>query len=125
MRAFGFISLIVVMAIGVYLYSVQLRGTSAPGQAANPTAVTDSVSVKGDLLSIGSAERRFYATEGHYASFDELKEGSYITFPKQKQHYTYDVETSDAGFRATATRDDGGSPAQLSIDESMEIHSSN
>ncbi len=125
MRAFGFISLIVVMAIGVYLYSVQLRGVSGPGQAANPTAVTDSVSVKGDLLSIGGAERRYYATEGHYASFDELKDGNYITFPKQKQHYTYDVETSDTGFHATATRDDGGAPAQLSIDESMEIQSSN
>lgn len=125
MRAFGFISLIVVMAIGMYLYSVQLRGTAGPGQQANPMAVTDTVSVKSDLLSIGGAERRYYATEGHYATFDELKEGSYITFSKQKQHYTYDVETSDTGFHATATRDDAGTPAQLSIDESMEIQPSN
>jgi hypothetical protein len=129
-RAFGFIATLIVVAIALYLYSTQLRSVSAPGAtgpggAANPTGVANLVGVKGDLVSIANAERQYYASEGHYASLDDLTSGHYLTVSGSRPPYTYDVETSDTGFEVTASRSDGGSPEQLSIDQSMQIQMSN
>ena len=80
--------------------------------------------MKSDLISIATSERRYYATEGKYASFDELISNNYITVARQRPPYTYEVETSSSGFRvvATSSGDDGsGTPARLSVDENMEF----
>lgn len=124
-RAFGFIGTMIVMAVGMYIYSVQLKGTSATGDASNPAGTANIVGVKNDLIGIANAERGYFATQSKYASLDELISGNYLTIQRQRPPYTYDVEVTPSGFHATATRDSAGSPAQLWIDETMEIKSSN
>jgi hypothetical protein len=124
-RAFGFISIVIVMAVGMYIYSIQLKDASAPGNATTPTGTANIVGIKNDLISIANAERGYFATEQKYASLDELVSGHYITIERQRPPYTYDVETTSTGFRVTATRDTAGSPAQLWIDENMQVQSSN
>jgi hypothetical protein len=124
-RAFGFIGTIIVMAVGMYLYSTQLKNAVAPGGGTTPTGTANVVGVKNDLISIANAERGYYATEQKYASLDELISGKYITIEKQRPPYTYDVETTSSGFRVTATRDSAGGPAQFWIDETMQVQSSN
>jgi hypothetical protein len=124
-RAFGFISTVVVMAVGMYLYSTQLKTAIAPGGGTAPTGTANVVGVKNDLISIANAERGYYATEQKYASLDDLISGKYITIERQRPPYTYDVETTSSGFRVTATRDSAGGPAQFWIDETMQVQSSN
>jgi hypothetical protein len=124
-RAFGFIGIIIVMAVGMYIYSIQLKDASAPGNATTATGTANIVGIKNDLISIANAERGYFATEQKYASLDELVSGHYITIERQRPPYTYDVETTSTGFRVTATRDTAGSPAQLWIDENMQVQSSN
>jgi hypothetical protein len=124
-RAFGFIGTVVVMAVGMYLYSTQLKTATALGGGTTPTGTANVVGVKNDLISIANAERGYYATEQKYASFDELISGKYITIERQRPPYTYDVETTSSGFRVTATRDSAGGPAQFWIDETMQVQSSN
>jgi hypothetical protein len=127
-RMFGFFSVIIVMAVGMYIYSQQMQSSSAAAGANSPKAAINITGVKSDLMSIANAERRYFATEGKYASFDELVSSNYITVARQRTPYTYDVETSSGGFRVVATRsgDDGsGTPARLSVDENMEFQSSN
>ena len=124
-RAFGFLGTVIVMAVGMYIYSIQLKDTSAPGNAGTPTGTANIVGIKNDLISIANAERGYFATEQKYASLDELVSGHHITIERQRPPYTYDVETTATGFRVTATRDIAGSPAQLWIDESMQVQSSN
>jgi hypothetical protein len=123
-RAFGFVSILVVMAIGLYMYSVQLKTATAPGGGGTPTGTANIVGVKNDLISIANAERGYFATEQKYASLDELVAGKYITIERQRPPYNYDVETTSSGFRVTATRDSAGGPAQFWIDETMEVKSS-
>jgi hypothetical protein len=126
-RMFGFLSVIIVMAIGMYIYSRQMQSSSAPAGANNPKAAINITGVRSDLISIASAERRYFASEGKYASFDELISSNTITVARQRPPYTYDVQTSSSGFRVVATRsgDDGsGTPAQLSVDENMEFQTS-
>ena len=124
-RALGFLGIVIVMAVGMYLYSIQLKNASAPGGAGTPTGTANIVGVKNDLISIANAERAYFATEQKYASLDELTSAKYITIERQRPPYTYDVSTTSTGFRVTATRDSAGSPAQLWIDENMQVQSSN
>jgi hypothetical protein len=124
-RAFGFISIVIVMAVGMYIYSIQLKDVTATGNATTPTGSANIVGVKNDLISIANAERGYFATEQKYASLDELVSGHYITIERQRPPYTYDVVTTSSGFHVTATRDTAGSPAQVWIDENMQVQSSN
>jgi len=126
-RLFSFLTVIIVMAVGMYIYSQQIQSSSAPTGANTPKAAINITGVKSDLMSIANAERRYFATEGKYASFDELVSSNYMTVARQRTPYTYDVETSSGGFHVVATRsgDDGsGTPARLSVDENMEFQTS-
>jgi hypothetical protein len=126
-RVFGFLSVVIVMAIGLYIFSKQAQSTSAAAGANSPKAAIDITAVKGDLISIATSERRYFATEGKYASLDELISANYVTMARQRPPYTYEIETSSSGFRAVATRSGdnvSGTPAQLSVDENMDFKTS-
>ena len=123
-RAFGFIGTIVTMAIGMYIYSLQVK-TLTPGAGSGDSAeVTTITGVKNDLIGIASAERGYLASQGKYASLDELISGNYLTIKNERPPYIYDVETSGSSFRATATRTTKGAPAQLWITETMQVQAS-
>jgi hypothetical protein len=124
-KAFGFISVLVVMAVGLYMYSTQLKSATAIGGGTNPTGAANIVGVKGDLVGIANAERQYFASEAKYGSLDDLTSGHYLTVSGGRAPYTYDVETTASGFEVTATRSDGGSPAKMWIDESMQVQQSN
>jgi len=126
-RAFGFLSVVAVLAVGMYVYSRLAQNTSAVAGGNNPKAAVNLTGVKSDLIGIASAERRYFAAEGKYASLDELISNNYISMPRQRPPYTYEVETSPNGFRVVATRSgDGtpGTPGQVSVDENMEFQAS-
>lgn len=123
-RLFGFLSLVIVLGAGMYIYSKQAQSSSVQAGANNPKAAVNIMGVKSDLISIATSERRFYTTEGKYASLDELVSANYVTVKGQRPPYTYEIQTSPNGFRVVATRsgDDGsGTPAELSVDENMDF----
>ena len=126
-RLFGFLSVVIVLAIGMYFYSTQVQSSSAPAGTNTPNAAITITGVKTDLVSIASAERRYFAGEGKYASLDELISTNYITVARQRPPYTYTVQIGSGGFRVVATRsgdDTSGTPVQLSVDENMEFQTS-
>jgi hypothetical protein len=126
-RLFGFISVVIVLGVGMYIYSKQAQSSSAQAGANNPKAAINITGVRSDLISIATTERRYYATEGKYAPLDELISSNYITIARQRPPYTYEVQTSSSGFRVVATRsgdDASGTPAQLSVDENMDFQTS-
>ncbi len=120
-RAFGLISVLIVLAVGIYVYSRQVQSSSAAAGVDNPKAAINVTGVKSDLIGIAQAERRYFATESKYASIDELVSNNYIAV-RNRPPYTYEVQTSDSGFRVIATRlgeDKSGAPSQMSVDENM------
>jgi hypothetical protein len=123
-RVLGFLGTIIAMAIGMYIYSQQIK-TLAPGAGSgNPEEVAVITGVKNDLIGIASAERGYLAAQGKYASLDELISGNYITMKSERSPYIYDVETTAGSFRATATRTTKGAPAQLWITDTMQVQAS-
>src|SRR5579864_1543200 len=89
---FGFLSLVIAVGIGMYIYSQQAQSTSAAAGANNPKAAINITAVRSDLISIATAERRYYASEAKYASLDELISSNYITMSRQRPPYSYEVQ---------------------------------
>ena len=120
---FGILSTVVTLAIGMYIYSLQVKTltpVAGPGNSADVATITG---VKNDLIGIANAERGYLASEGKYASLDELISGRYLTV-SERPPYVYDVEATGTSFRATATRTTKGAPAQLWITETMQVQAS-
>jgi hypothetical protein len=122
-RILGLLGFVIAMAIGLYVYSSQIKATEA-APATNPATAANITGVKTDLLTIANAERGYLAQEGHYASLDELISGKYLTISGSRPPYSYDVETDNNGFRVTATRSGPGSPAKMWVDQTMEVQTS-
>ncbi|HXM08936.1 MAG TPA: hypothetical protein VN946_03185 [Terriglobales bacterium] len=123
-RAFGFLGTVVTLAIGMYIYSLQVK-TLTPGEGNGNAEEFATISgVKNDLIGIGNAERGFFASQGKYASLGELTSGNYLSIKGERPPYIYDVEIMENSFRATATRTTKGAPAQLWITENMQVQAS-
>ncbi|HUB02048.1 MAG TPA: hypothetical protein VL983_05160 [Terriglobales bacterium] len=123
-RALGFLGTIATVAIGMYIYSLQVRAIDPTVASANGAEAATITGVKNDLIAIGNAERGYMASEGRYASLEELSSGNYLTIKGERPPYIYEVEVNSGSFRATATRTTKGAPAQLWITDSMQVQAS-
>lgn len=126
-RTLGFLALLIGMGVGIYLYAKQTQSSSAAVGANNPKAAINITGVRTDLVNIAQAERGYFASEGKYASLDELISSRSLTVSRQRPPYSYEIETTGSGFRVIATRsgdDASGTPAQLSVDQDMQFQQS-
>jgi len=123
-RAFGFISLIVVVGIGAYIYMRQTQGVMSAGSS-NPTATVDLIGVRNDLLAIAQAERSHQAAQGNYVSIEALRSQGDLSMTRDNRGpYNYSAEVSDSAFRIVATYsgpESSGMPKTLSIDQTMQV----
>jgi hypothetical protein len=124
-QAMGLLSIVVVLAIGMYIYSKQVHTVTPEGVSTNPVTTIDVVGVKNDIMSIAQAERAHYATNGQYVSLDELVSSGDLSFKRDhRDFYTYSIETSDSGFRVVATYNgppNPNAPHTISVNENMEF----
>jgi hypothetical protein len=123
-RVLGFLGTVITMAIGMYIYSLQVKTLGPSTGGGNPAEVATIAGIKNDLIAVANAERSYQASQGKYASLDELTAGNYLTVKAPREPYVYDVEVGGSGFRATATRTTKGAPAQIWITETMEVQGS-
>jgi len=117
-RAFGFVSVIIVAAVGGYIYMNQMHAVTPSGP--NPKVTIDVTAVRNDLMAIANAERRYWATNAKYASLDELRNNGDIPIPT-RANYTYSVDVSDNAFKiiATYSGSDPAAPKSITVDETM------
>jgi hypothetical protein len=123
--AFGLLSLIVAVAIGMFIYSRQAQSVSGSAPNANPKTTINVVGVKNDLIAIANAERAFNADQGRYASLEELTSGKYMTIRSERPPCAYSVDVTGSSFRVNAETSAPGAPPHLWVDESMVVQSSN
>jgi hypothetical protein len=120
----GLLGMVVTLAIGMYIYSLQAKNLTPGAGSGSPEEFATIAGVKGDLIGIANAERGYLASQGKYASLDELVSGNYISVKSERPPYIYGVELTSGSFRATATRTTKGAPAQLWITENMQVQAS-
>src|SRR5262249_50706752 len=119
-RSFGFIALIIVVAIGGYIYLKQAQPVTAVGS--NPQTTIDVTAVRNDLLAIAKAERNYFASNGKYASLGELRSNGDVTIPS-RPNYSYSAEAADSSFKVVAvySGSDPQAPKRLTVDDTMTI----
>jgi hypothetical protein len=126
MRAvFGFVGILMVMGIGYFIYSTQIQ--SGPNGIPLPKQ-TNFVAIRQDLLSLGRSEGLYLATNGSYATIEQLKSSGVASIipDGNRWGYEYSIEVEGAAhFVVTAKPIDSSRPGQptLSIDETMQIAS--
>jgi flagellin-like protein len=118
----GILGLVLVLAIVYFVYTTQFskdQGNLPPKQRIDLTAV------RSDLLSLAQAQRRYLATNGSYATLEQLRQTGTIHFPTSgRRGYTYSMEAGDAEhFRISAKPSDPDRVdwPTLSIDETMQF----
>src|SRR5579859_5155430 len=123
-KMLGYISLLIVLAVGIYIYAKQSQSVT-PAGAGSPQAAIDITGVKMDLLSLAQAEKRYYEQQGKYASVDELRSSGELSAGRDKRGpYAYTVETTASGFRIVATYSgppEAKMPETISVDETMHV----
>jgi hypothetical protein len=112
--------LLIVLAVGGYLYSRQVQSVSQSGTT--PTVMVDVIGVRNDLTAMANAERRYWARNSRYASLEELHADGDIHIPT-RPYYTYSAAASDSGFKIVATYSgsDPKAPKRISVDETMKM----
>jgi|SRR5882724_4243844 len=120
-RLFGLVGTVVVLAAGMYIYANQAKSAMSVGGSTTPTGAVNITGVKSDLISLAGAERNYFASQGHYASLDDLISEKYVTIQRERPPFSYDISTTSSGFQVTATRSTPGAPAKMWIDETMQV----
>jgi hypothetical protein len=125
-RAFGFVALIIIAGLGIYLYMRQAQAVS-PSPGSNPAATVNLVAVEQDLLQIARAERQHLASDGHYLTLQEMRAAGDTGLPSDSRDpYSYAVEVSGNSFAAIATYSgpaNAGVPRALRVGPQMTISS--
>jgi hypothetical protein len=119
--ALGLVGLILVLAVGYWIYSAQIGPVAESG---SQMTQLDAVSVRADLLSLAQSERLYLASNGTYATMEELQQAGNLTIGKGRRGYRYEVTPDGARhFRITAVPSDSSNRNQptLTIDETMQI----
>ena len=120
MRAFGFIGVIIVLCAGFFIYQRQATAVLPGGSA---TAQIDVTAIRQRLLTIAQTERQYQASNGKYATLEELAGENLLPGGTEQRGYSYTAEIRSGGFTITATptaADKKGWPT-LEITETMTV----
>jgi hypothetical protein len=117
------LALLLALGIGYYIFKTQFQ--PGPPGGAPPQQQIDTVGVRNDLLAIAQAERMYMASNGTYATLEQLQQAGSLTWSgASRRGYTYQIEVNGAqGFRVVATPADPGKEGwpTLTINETMQI----
>ena len=122
--AFGLISLIVVLGIGLFIYRSNVTGSGDVTMGTgNIRAAADLTGVKNDLNAMAQAERAFMALNGRYASLEELhSSGNLVIDPvRGRQGYSYQAEIGSKNFTIKAIYGGPADMPEMQINETMQV----
>lgn len=120
MRAFGLIAVIIVLGVGFFVF--QRRATDLT-QAGSPQQQIDVTAIRQRLLTIAQTERQYHASNGKYATLEELATEQLLPGGTEQRGYSYSAEVSATGFTITATPTDSAKAGwpTLEVTESMTV----
>ncbi len=119
MRVFGFVGVIVVLCAGFFIYQRSISDVPE----GSPEQQIDTTAIRQRLLTIGQTERQFQATNGKYATLEQLAAENLLPGGTEQRGYTFTASVTSAGFTITATPtdDDKADWPTLEITESMQV----
>ena len=120
MRVFGFLGVVIVLCAGFFFYQRSLADIPEGG---SPTAQIDTTAIRQRLLTIAQTERQYQATNGKYATLEQLASDDLLPGGTEQRGYSFTAEISGTGFRITATPTAANRAASptLEITETMQV----
>ena len=120
MRAFGLIAVVIVLCAGFLIYQ---RRAADLTQSGSPLEQVDTTAVRQRLLTIAQTERQYQASNGKYATLEELASENLLPGGTEQRGYTFTAEIRSSGFTITARPTD---PAKkdwptLEVTETMSV----
>src|SRR5579862_4629467 len=101
--AVSLLGLVIVMAVGFWIYRAELVGGAPGGSASTIVDQADLAGVKTDLISIGEAERLYLAGHDSYATVEQLQQDGPAGF-SSRHGYNFKIDVAGAQhFEAVAT----------------------
>jgi Tfp pilus assembly protein PilE len=121
--AFGMAGLLMVLLIGHLIYTSQIREM---GDGKTIVHQLNLTAVRSDLLSLAQAEKLHCATNGSYASLEELRRSNVLnSIPETgRSGYQYSVEVDGAAhflIKASPTDSSRSDLPTLFIDETLQL----
>jgi len=119
MRVFGILGVVITLCVGFFIY----QRSVADLPEGSPEELIDTTAIKQRLLTIGQTERTYQATNGKYATLEELAGADLLPGGTEQRGYTYTASVTATSFRITATptaADKEGWPT-LEITETMTV----
>ena len=119
MRIFGLLGVVIVLCIGFFVY--QRSAEEAP--EGSPQQQVDTVAIRQRLLAIAQTERQYQASNGKYATLEQLASDSLLPGGTEQRGYTFTADISGTGFRITATPTaaDKSEWPTLEVTETMQV----
>ena len=97
MRAFGLIAVIIVLGVGFFIYE---RRTTDVMQGGSPQEQIDVAAIRQRLLTIAQTERQYQASNGKYATLEELASAA----PDSRSPRRQPIPPRPAGRRSKSPR---------------------
>jgi hypothetical protein len=119
MRILGLLGVVIVLCVGFFVY----QRSAADLPAGSPQQQVDTVAIRQRLLAIAQTERQYQASNGSYATLEQLANDSLLPGGTEQRGYTFTADISGTGFRITATPTaaDKSEWPTLEITETMEV----
>ena len=100
MRVFGILGVVIVLCAGFYFYQRSIADVSEEG---SPQEQIDTTAIRQRLLTIGQTERQYQATNGKYATLEQLASDNLLPGGTEQRGYTFSASVAATGFTVTAT----------------------
>jgi hypothetical protein len=120
MRIFGLLAVVIVLCVGFFVYQ---RSATEVTQGGSPQEQIDVTAIRQRLLTIAQTERQYQASNGKYATLEELAGDNLLPGGTEQRGYTFTSEVRATGFTITATPTDTGKSGwpTLQITEAMTV----
>jgi hypothetical protein len=120
MRAFGLIGVLVVLCAGFFIYQ---RSVTSVTEGGSPQEQIDTTAIRQRLLTIAQTERQYQASNGKYATLEQLSADNLLPGGTEQRGYTFEASVTNTGFTITATPTDPEKEdwPTLEITEAMQV----
>ena len=120
MRIFGILGVVIVLCAGFFVYQRSIADISEEG---SPQEQIDTTAIRQRLLTIAQTERQYQASNGKYATLEQLADDNLLPGGTEQRGYTFTASVTSSGFTITATPTaaDKADWPTLEIDERMQV----
>jgi len=119
MRIFSLLGVVIVLCVGFFLY----QRSVADLPEGSPQEQIDTTAIRQRLLTIAQTERQYQASNGKYATLEQLAGDNLLPGGTEQRGYTFTASVTSTGFTITATptADDKEEWPTLEITETMQV----